>query len=309
MFSLFKKKNSDSNIPNWASFFDSSEYSTFIDEVDNYFKKLNIPYEISNGIVDVSENDFGFSNLGLINVAQICKQEKPKLYKGIVTEHFDSMVRAHKFDQEFKRIADNFEEVKKYIGVRLYDNNYVSHLGKSLTIGKDFAGDIYAMIVFDFPDSVLSIQPEQIIPWNKTVDELFEIGKNNIKEKYPLTITKEGFGEFSIWFVQGDHFFTPNIVFDMENRPELIGSKGSLIGLPHRHSALIYPIENVETLKAINGIIPAVYGMNQEGPGSLSNNLFWYKDKTFTQLPYKIEENKLQFYPPENFIETLNELT
>jgi hypothetical protein len=308
MFSFFKKKTDKTNVPEWASFFDEKEYSLFINEIDNYFKNLNIQFEIGDGQIHVNENEFGFSNLGLMNVAQVCKQEDKKYYKEIIGEHFNSMIRANKFDKEFEIIADNFEEVKKYIGVRLYDNDYVAHIGKELTIGKDFAGDIYSMIVFDFPDSVLSINPERTTAWNKTTDELFEVGISNIKSKYPLTITKESFGEFSIWFVQGEHFFTPNIVFDIENRQELIGSKGSLVGLPHRHSAIIYPIENLEVVKAINGLIPTIYGMNQEGPGSLSNNLFWYKDKTFTQLPYKIEEGKLQFYPPDNFVELLNEL-
>jgi hypothetical protein len=308
MFSFFKKKTDDTNIPEWASFFDNKEYSAFIKEIETYFKNLNIQFKIGDGQIETNENEFGFSNLGLVNVAQVCKQEDKKHYKEIITEHFNSMIRANKFDKEFAKIADNFEEVKKYIGVRLYDNEYVAYVGKENTIGKNFAGDIYSMIVFDFPDSVLSIKPEQMTPWNKTIDELFQIGIENIKVKYPLTITKEVFGEFSMWFIQGEHFFTPNIVFDIENRQELIGSKGSLIGLPHRHSAIIYPIENLEVVKAINGIIPTVYGMNQEGPGSLSNNLFWYKDNVFTQLPYKIEEGKLQFFPPDNFLELLNEL-
>ncbi|HMS69025.1 MAG TPA: hypothetical protein PKD18_12845 [Saprospiraceae bacterium] len=308
MFSFFKKKTDDTPIPEWASFFDSKEYTLFIKEIENYLKSLNIQFTVGDGQVDVNENEFGFNNLGLVNVAQVCKQEDKKHYKEIITEHFNSMIKANKFDKEFQKIADNFEEVKKYIGVRLYHNEYVAYVGKENTIGKAFAGDIYSMIVYDFPDSVLSIKPEQIIPWNKTVDELFEIGIANIKAKYPVSITNETFGEFSIWFIQGEHFFTPNIVFDIENRQELIGSKGSLIGLPHRYSAIIYPIENLEVVKAINGIIPTIYGMNQEGPGSLSNNLFWYKDKTFTQLPYKIEEGKLQFFPPETFIKLLNEL-
>jgi len=308
MFSLFKKKTGDTNIPEWAAFFDDREYSLFIEEIDNYFHSLNIQYQIADGQVLVNENEFGFSNLGLVNVAQVCKQEVRKYYKKIITEHFNSLIRANQFDKEFAKIVNNFEEVKKYVGVRLYDNEYVAHVGRENTIGKDFAGDIYAMLVFDLPDSVLSIKPEQTITWNRTVDELFEIGVENIKAKYPLTITKESFGEFNIWFVQGEHFFTPNVVFDIENRKELIGSKGSLVGLPHRHSAIIYPIENLEVVKAINGIIPTIYGMNQEGPGSLSNNLFWYKNKTFTQLPYKIEDNKLQFFPPEIFLELLNEL-
>jgi hypothetical protein len=308
MFSFFKKKSDDGNVPGWASFLNGNEYSAFIKEIDKYFKMLNIEYEIGDGQILVNENEFGFSNLGLVNVAQVCKQAQSKYYKEIITEHFDSLIRANEFDKEFQKIADDFEEVKKYIGVRLYDNDYIAHVGEENTIGKDLAGDIYSMIVFDFPDSVISIKPEQTISWNKSIDELFEIGITNIKAKYPLTITKEEFGEFDIWFVQGQHFFTPNIVFDIENRKELIGSKGSLIGLPHRHSAIIYPIENLEVIKAINGLIPTIYGMNQEGPGSLSNNLFWYKDKVFTQLPYKIEDNKLQFFPPDNFVELLNGL-
>jgi len=308
MFSIFKKKGNNGDIPEWASFFTNSEYQTFDKEVNRYFEKLKIEFSINDGIVNLVENEFGFDNLGLTNVAQVCKQEKTKYYREIISEHFDSLIRTHKFELEFDKIADNFEKVKKYIGVRLYDNEYVSYIGKELTIGRDFAGDIYAMIVLDFPDSVLSIKPEQIKPWNKSVDELYEIGKKNIREKYPINLSKEKFGEFSIMFGNADHFFTPNIVFDLETKSELVGTYGSIIGLPHRHSALIYPIENLEVVKAINGMIPAVYGMNQEGPGSLSNNIFWYFDNKFTQLPYKLENDKLQFIPPDNFVEILNKL-
>lgn len=308
MFSFFKKKTDNASIPEWASFFDSKEYEVFIKGLDKYFKSLNIEYELGDGQISVKDNDFGFNILGLTNVGQVCKQGDQKHYNELISEHFNSMIRANKFDKEFEKISDNFEEVKEYIGVRLYNNDYVAHVGKENTMGKDFAGDIYSVIVFDFPDSVESIKPEQTTAWNKTRDELFEVGVSNIKSKYPLTIKKEAFGEFSIWFIQGEHFFTPNIVFDIENNKELIGSKGSLVGLPHRHSAIIYPIENLEVVKAINSLIPIIYGMNQEGPGSLSDSLFWYKDKIFTQLPYKINEGKLQFFPPDNFVELLNEL-
>jgi hypothetical protein len=308
MFSFFNKRTGRTIVPEWASFFDDKEYSVFIEEINNFFEKLNIQYKISDGQVIVDDNDFSFRNLGLVNVAQVCKQEEPKLYKQIIDAHFNSLIRASQFTKEFDVIADNFDEVKKYIGVRLYDNENFATIGKGNTIGKDFAGNIYAMVVFDFPDSVTSIKPEQTTAWNKTNDELFEIGLENVRKNYPVTITKEAIGEFSIWLVQGDHFFTANIVYDIEKRQELVGGKGSLIGLPHRHSAIIYAIENLEVIKAINGLIPLIFGMNQEGPGSLSNNLFWYHDRTFTELPYNIDDNKLEFFPPDNFLEMLNGL-
>ena len=308
MFSIFKKKSGGDDIPNWASFFNQSEFQRFDKEINRYFKKLNVDFSIKDGIVDVDENDFGFYNLGLTNVAQICKQENSNLYKEIIADHFDSMIRANAFDKEFNKIVNNFEEVKKYIGVRLYDNEYVAHIGKELTLGKDVAGDIYAMLVFDFPESITNIQPEQIQPWNKSFDELFEIGKENIREKYLVNFTKEEFEKFSILFGNADHFFTPNIVFEMENRPELLGSYGSLVAMPHRHSILIYPIENLEVVEAINGLIPAVYGMHKEGPGSISNDMFWYLNNTLTKLPYNLENNRLQFIPPDSLVEMMNKL-
>lgn len=310
MFSFFNKKNNKTEIPNWASFFDNSEYSTFIYEIESYFRKINIPIEISEGILttNVTENEFGFTTLGLSNVAQNCKQDKPKNYKEIINDHFNSLIEANRFELEFDKISDNFEEVKKYIGVRLYNEDYINYVGKEFTIGKKFEGDIYSMIVFDFPHSIANIKPEQIKNWGKSENELFEIGIRNIKEKYPQTITKENFNIFDIWFVNSDHFFTPNIVYDLENLKELAGSNGLLIGIPHRHSAIIYPIENLEVVKAINGIFPAIYNMNVEGPGSLSNKVFWYKDGIFTEIPYEMEDGKLQIFPPDNFLKMLNEL-
>lgn len=309
MFSLFKKNKDKPEVPEWASFFNGSEYSDFLKAIDNYFNKNKITYELGDGMLTAGENNFGFTTLGLTNVAQVCKQDKPRNYDNIVSEHFESMVRANLFDAEFKKIVHDFDKVKKYIGVRLYPCDYAATIGKELTIGKDFAGDIYAMLVFDLPDSITNVQPEQAKKWGKSLDDLFAVGLQNIKSNYPLDISQQKFNEFTIWFIQGDHFFTPNIVLDLNNYPKFVGSKGSLIGIPHRHSVIIYPIENIEAVTAINQLIPTIYGMNAEGPGSVSNNLFWYKDGHFENLPYKIEDKKLQFFPPDNFVELLNTLT
>lgn len=309
MFSFFKKKPSDQNVPEWASFFDGRQYAEFVKQIDHYFKSIHVDYEPGDGQIHAKENEFGFTRLGLVNVAQVCSRSATKHYREIIAEHFNSLVRANRFDTEFRKTVHDFDAVKKYLAVRLYSNEYADHIGKENTIGKDFAGDIYAMLVFDLPDSVVNVQHDNAAVWNKTTDELLDIGIANVRANCPMTISKQSLGEFNIWFVQGEHFFTANIAFDLENRKELVGSMGSLVGLPHRHSALIYPIENMEVVKAVNGLILTVHGMNQEGPGSLSNNLFWYKDGTFTQLPYKLSENKLQFIPPANFVALLNQLS
>jgi hypothetical protein len=306
MLSIFKRKNNNQEVPEWASFFDKKEYATFINGINSYFK--NYSFHLEDGVVKVDSDDFGFENLGLTNVAQVCKQSRKGNYKRIISEHFNSMIRTHKFEKEFKKIEKDFDKVKDYIGVRLYDNEYVSHIGKGLTIGKDFAGDVYAMVVFDFPDSVLNVQPSQISTWGKTIEELFQLGLKNIKTNYPINLTKEKLENISVWFAQSDHFFTSNIVFDINEKTELVGKGGTLIGLPHRHASILYPIDSLEVVDAVNKLIPIVYGMNNEGPGALSNNLFWFYEGKFTQLPYSIDGGKLSFSPTEEFVAVLNDL-
>lgn len=309
MFSIFKKNQHIEQIPGWASFFSNENYTEFIKVVKDYFSQKNIEYTIQGSVLVVDTNEFGMNNLGLVNVAQVCNQGEKRNYKAIVKEHFDSLVRAHLFDLEFNKKKDEYNKIKEYIGVRLYSTEYFAQIDKSAVVGKLIAEDVYATLIFDLPDAIQSIKKEEVDKWGKTLDELFELGVQNIQQKYPSEISKEQMtGDFEIWFIQGNNFFTPNIIFDFNKYPEFIGTYGSLVGMPHRHAVIVYPIENIGVVDAINSLIPIINGMNHEGPGSISNCLYWYKDGSLENLPYKIEEDKLQFYPPESFVDSLNKL-
>jgi len=112
MFSLFKKDKNSPEVPEWASFFKCSEYGNFLKAIDHYFNQKSIAYELGNGMLTAGSNGFGFTTLGLTNVAQVCKQDKARNYNNIVSEHFDAMVRANRFDDEFKQIVHDFNKVK-----------------------------------------------------------------------------------------------------------------------------------------------------------------------------------------------------
>lgn len=310
MLSLFKKNRNIEQIPDWASFFNNENYTEFIKVVKDYFTRKNIEYTIQDGVLTVDTNEFGMNSLGLVNVAQVCNQDEKRNYGAIVKEHFDSLIRTNKFNREFKKGIRDYDKVKEYIGVRIYSTDYFAQLDKSSLLTKPLAENLDTTLIFDLPDAIETIKKEETDEWGKSVDELFETGIQNIRQKCEFEISREQMtGDFTIWFVQGNHFFTPNIVLDFNKYPELIGTYGSLIGIPHRHAVIIYPIENIEVVNAINSLIPIINGMYHEGPGSISGYLYWYKDGLFENLPYKIEDSKLQFYPPENFVEILNKLS
>jgi len=308
MFSFFKKNKSAQAVPQWASFFNDEQYAAFIEAVEEYFYAKNVTYTLDDGLIEAGPNDFGFGKQGLVNVAQVCNLDKIKNYKAIVTEHFEAQVRGHQFDKEFKQTIGDYEQIKDYLAVRLYPNDYADAVGRDLTIGRDFGDSIYQMLVFDLPDTIESIRPDQAEQWGKTTDELFEVGIENVKKKYPLQLSKQETGIFEVFFAQGEHFFVPNIVFDQDKLEEISGSKGMLIGLPHRHVALMFAIENIHVVEVLTLFINTVNGMFKEGPGSVSNSVFWYHDGVFTNLPYTIEDETVQFTPPDEFIELLDSL-
>jgi hypothetical protein len=308
VFSFFKRKKTAQPVPEWASFFSQQEYQDFVSHVEAYFKRKQATFAYNEGVVVVENEDQEKINHGLVNIAQQCKQSPPKEWKELIKSHFDSFEQIDRFNQNFNSQAHDYDYVKHHLGVRLYARDYLSHISEDIIITRHVTDDIIAMLVFDFPHSVSNVKPEQSILWNKLEDELFEIGIANVKANYQSDISRERLGDFDIWFVTGEHFFTPNIVFDLENDARLVGSYGSLIGIPHRHAALIYPIENAEAVRVITGLIPVIYGMHQEGPGSISDKLFWYYDNVFYPLPYTLDEKTIQFFPPEKFLDMMNEL-
>jgi hypothetical protein len=305
MFSFFKKKSSLPQAPSWANWFTPEEFQHFQETVSRYFQSQNLNFTWGDGVIEVENDQFGFKQLGLVNLAQSCKQNALGLYPAIVTDHFETLKKARQFEVEFKEDVAYFDKIKHYLGVRLYPDSHVQQIGKEHVIGKKFSDDIYAMLVFDLPHSIMNVQPAQAENWGKTLDELFEIGQQNIRKNYPVKPSQETFSDFNIWFFNSDHFFTPNVVFDLENMPQVLGKQGALVGIPHRHSVIVYPIDSIKVVEAINKLIPAIYGMNQEGPGSVSNQIFWYKAGQFQPIRYELTEKELRLFPAGDFIQML----
>ncbi|OOQ60131.1 hypothetical protein [Mucilaginibacter pedocola] len=307
MFSLFKRKNK-LEVPDWALFLNADEYERFLKAVEKYFYQKNVTYTLGDGVINAGPNDFGFNVLGLMNVAQQCKFNDGRSYTEIVDEHFETMLRANKFDKEFQKVIDDYEQIEQYLAVRLYHTSYFDSVGYENVIGEALAGNIFAALVFDLPDGIVSIKPEQAEKWGKNYKELMDVGKSNVERNCSIELLKEDFDGLTIWLAQGEHFFTGNIVFNLEIYPQFAGKHGMLVGVPHRHCVIMYPINNLEVISAINKLIPLIYNMNEEGPGSISSNLFWYANGKFEYQPYKIEEDKIQFTPTENFLNMLNML-
>jgi len=308
MFSVFKK-NRDQGVPAWASFFTIKEYNTFIFSVEEFLKRNQIKYSIGEGIIDFGkDNPIGFESMGLSNVAQGCKNHELSDYEGIVSGHFEAMLRNKAFETELHDIIDDFEHVKQYLAIRIYDNHYISHVGRENVIGYEVADDLFAMLVLDLPESITNVQLKHSEKWNKSNEELIALGKANIQANYQFPIFKQEIDNIDFYVVITDHFFSPNIYFELDKHPELIGLHGSIISFPHRHTTLIYPIDNLNVVNVIHHMVTMTYGMNMEGPGSISNKIYWSRNNSLSEITYNFEHDKMVITPSKELVDLLNQL-
>lgn len=306
MFGFFK--NQDRNVPAWAAFFDWKEYERFMEELDLYFKLRGLNYEVEQGIVTVSEREEEVGKLGLTNIAQICKQHQADEYGELLTAHLDGMLGKRESDKKLMDHVGDFRIIRDYIAIRLHNLDSVSIVGQDNLIGFSVAGDIFAMLVFDLPESIVNVQRKHTDAWGKTDEELIELGLRNVRERNPIELVRHQLGDNPIYFVTAEHYFSGNFIFELDEHPNLIGTHGTLVGIPHRHTALFFPIQDIGVLDGLNRLLPIIHGMHQEGPGSLSNHLFWYHQQQFIDLPYVVDQGELTFHPPAAFVEMLNGL-
>ncbi|MBO9631842.1 MAG: hypothetical protein J7578_01905 [Chitinophagaceae bacterium] len=308
MFS-FLKKSKAKTVPAWAaSFFSADEYDVFITELEAMLKKRNLNYSIGDGVVYLSGSNAIFEQLGLINLAQTCKLSAPSSWESLINTHFHEMEQISDFTKLFEVKSRDFEYAKDFLAIRLFNGDVLNDVQKDIFVKRAFAGDAFTMLSFDLPQSVINVKPEQMQNWNKSQDELFEIGKRNVEKKYNFDFSRETINDFDIWFIQDEHHFVPNFVFSLDKYPALNGEFGSLIGVPHRHAAIIYPIETTEAIEAVNSLPFIISGMFKEGPGSVSNHLYWYHKGVFQSLPFELGENKLVFKPGLEFLDILQQL-
>ena len=192
------------------------------------------------------------------------------------------------------------------MALRIWPKSYLDAGTKP--IYREDIEDLITVLVLDLPTAVQSVKLEEVQKWNKSVNELFEIGKENVLKQYPIQIDSEVINEKPCYLLHGEHFFVSTHGLNLEKYSECIGRYGTIITFPHRHIVITYPINGEDIIKSINNLMAAATGMYKDAPGAISPNIYWYIAGTFTKLPYEANEGTIRFSPPQSFIELLEQI-
>lgn len=293
-------------VPDWASFFSLEEYERFNQLVKEYFMAAQVSVVFNDGVVVVSPTKRQY---GLQNLAQVCYQAEPETWTEVISHHFQTIHQAEAEGRAIEEKLADFAAVAPFLAVRLYPDSYLHQIGPDKAVASIDLEGTATMLVLDLENAIRTVGADDTKPWGKSSYELIRLGLNYVRETSNVEVSDfQLTDELSVKIISGDSFFASTMVLLLEEFPECLGLYGTLVGVPHRHAAILYPIQNLDVIKAVNVLIPLVRGLYNEGPGSISQNLYWYRHQKFINLPYRETRKTLQVSPPAEFTDMVNRM-
>ncbi len=300
----------DEGVPDWARFFTPGQYERFVACIREHFSQQGVEAAIDDGILTTtSPAGAQPMQLGLLNLAQRCHLagDALGLWRKIVAEHFDKLKASAREQQDLAGVIGDFSRIRPHLALRIWPEEAMTNLMGKVVSRQDLDGTL-TMLAIDMPSGIGSVAIDQIAPWGLSEDELFAIALDNIRRNFPVQVSNVGSADKPIVLLSADHYYVATHALLLKDHPQCLGEYGCLMGIPHRHVVLCHPIRDMSVVQAVQALIPALIGMESEGPGSITSNLYWYHEGQFTNLPFESGQDQMRFMPPDDFVDLLNRI-
>jgi hypothetical protein len=292
--------------PEWASFMKADEYRAFEAAVVADFERRGQAVRIvdDGAFIGEGEDERVF---GLFNLAQVCHQIGQSDWPTTIREHFENIADAEAATERLK----DYAYARDLLKVRVYQVSDLPPGTVDNWVRRTLSPELVAVIAADLPTTVATISDDVAEAWNVPIDELFAVAAEHMAAEMPgyernsVPIA----GGASLETLSGDTFFVASQIIrfaDFAGTP----TNGALVSLPNRHLLIWHPIETAaNTVQAVQTMLQVGMNAYQEGPGSLSPDLYWWHRGALTLLPSSIDSKGVQFFPPDAFMELLNSLS
>jgi hypothetical protein len=301
---------SDTHLPtsSWATFFSPAQLEQFTQSVLAYFKSVEIPVTLTEGMIASEQHRLG--PFGLQNLAQLCAQAPQDKWQAIINAHFDNLRRGQAEAEEIGEQIADFKKIKSQLAIRLYPESMFDEAArKDLVCRQDLEGTL-TVLVFDLPSTIRTVSRQITAAWEKSDEQLFDTGVDNLRRQIEVDHEKVHMSEeLYLHAYIGEGYFVAAYCLMLDEFPDSLGRYGTLIGIPHRHILLTYPIHDILVIQAINGFLMALPRLFEEGPGSITPNLYWFHQGQFLRLPYAPMGDEIRFSPPQPFLDLIENLT
>jgi hypothetical protein len=291
-------------VPEWAPFDRGKDYTAFIDAVTADLERRGMTVEVGDGVVLAHQPGTDEPHqLGLSNLSQLCHASARGDWSRIIATHFSSLLSMQ--GRDLDALAADYEQVKPILRVRLMPDESMGGVEMPQTVSRQVAPGILAVLVFDFPDSTATIDVDHLASWPVDQDGVFAQALDNLAaEPTPLheDVDLGDEARFRVWY--GDSFYVATLALRLADLlPE--GTTDALIAVPNRHTLIVTPIVDAGAVPSMHAIFGMAVQLFRDGPGSISDQPYWWHDGALVQIPHREDGRKIAVYPPDEFVALL----
>jgi hypothetical protein len=251
-------------------------------------------------------------HVSMRNLRQLARLVPRDDWPALVSDHVSTIVTAIEEPLDLS----NFELAQHLLRTRIYP----AEADNGVLAARPFAPGLIEAVVVDTPTTVRTVTIEEAQAWPVSLESLFVLGRSNVRSDGPLQCEEREIGDVRFSVLHGWTFYAATHAAWLEDYLDL-APYGALVVVPSRSMIAAYPIqgrggtEPWETrgpgygpvVQAATELQAQAQQAYEEGPGSLSPHLFWWRSGVLTLLETRYDGDSVVL--PEDFLAVLSTLT
>ena len=287
--------------PDWSPFDDGRTHQAFVDAVEADLRRRGVPFEMGDGVVAIpTEGEDRPAEYGLSNLSQQCAVSDRGDWSTVIATHFTSVFSIK--GRDLDALAADYEQVRQILQVRLMPDASMGGVDVPGSVVRPIAPGIQAVLVYDFPDSTASVHEDHLASWPVDPDAAFDQAIRNLdQEPAPLRDDMEVEPGTSVRVWYGDSFYVATRLLRLKELIPL-GTTDALVAVPNRHTLLVHPIVDGGAVAAMQPIYRLAVQLFREGPGSISDQPYWWHEGALEQIPHHTKGRDVTVVPPDGLL-------
>ena len=290
-------------VPEWAPFDDARDYREFLDAVSADLSRRGLSFEMGDGVVAV-EPPGGDERqpFGLANLSQLCHGYDRADWSRIIASHFTTLFAIE--GRDLDALAADYDQVKQILRVRLMPDETMGGIPMPQALVQPVAPGVVGILVYDFPDSTSSVDRDHLEGWPVDLEGAFdEALANLVAEPKPTRDEVELENtSFTVWY--SDSFYVATRALRLATMLPA-GTADAIVAIPNRHTLIVHPIVDGGAVTAMQAIYQLAVQLFRDGPGSISDQPYWWHEGSIVQIPHREDGKKIAVYPPDEFVAVL----
>lgn len=272
----------------WITHLTAPQRAVFLESLQAALAARDLEARIDDGVVRL-----GGASVAMAGLAAACAQVEPEEYAALLGDRLDELRLGLQGQAAAALLDEDWKAARHHIKLRVLSAEEVAENAEIL-ISADLGAGLAAVLVYDLPDSVTSVQPDALVAWPVTGAELWRVATENLRAEEPLpameriVLTESA----EALLVTGESFFVASRLLILGDiLPPSSFPYGALVIIPGRHAMVVHPITGPEIYDALIALSLMAGEMYAESPGPMSPSVYWWQADTIEEVSVSVDED------------------